>query len=449
MRPDKAIIISTHLLEEVEAVCSRAIIIAHGRILADGTPAELAQRSRHHNAVRLGIAGGADANVRAELAALPGVAAVEPAGDAAGRRAHRASRAADTRWSAKSPISPATAAGRSPACRSSAGGSTTSSARSPPRRPDRPDRRRGVIPMRNVLTIFRRELAGYFATPLAYVFIVIFLVMAGVLTFFVGNFFERGQADLQSFFTFHPWLYVVLIPALSMRLWAEERRSGTIELFLTLPIRMTEAVVGKFLAAWCFAGIALVLTFPFWITVNFLGHPDNGVILASYIASWLMAGAFLAVGACVSAMTKNQVIAFVVTAALVFVLTVAGSPIVLGVFQGWAPEWLIHGVAQIELSRPFQRDHPRRHRSARPGLFPVDHDRLPRRQRDPDRPRKGRVRAMASARRLDRECVAPRRPLRSLLRTRHCPWPAKACRHPEERPTGASRRRIAALRWAL
>jgi ABC-2 type transport system permease protein len=207
--------------------------------------------------------------------------------------------------------------------------------------------------MRNVLTIFRRELAGYFATPLAYVFIVIFLVMAGILTFFVGNFFERGQADLQPFFTFHPWLYVVLIPALSMRLWAEERRSGTIELFLTLPIRMTEAVVGKFLAAWCFAGIALVLTFPFWITVNFLGRPDNGVILASYIASWLMAGTMLAVGACVSVMTKNQVIAFVVTAALGFILTVAGSPIVLGLFQGWAPEWLVRGVTQVSFLGHF------------------------------------------------------------------------------------------------
>ena len=163
----------------------------------------------------------------------------------------------------------------------------------------------------------------------------------------------KHQADLQSFFTFHPWLYVVLIPALSMRLWAEERRSGTIELFLTLPIRMTEAVVGKFLAAWCFAGIALALTFPFWITVNFLGRPDNGVILASYIASWLMAGTMLAVGACVSIMTKNQVIAFVVTAALGFILTVAGSPIVLGLFQGWAPEWLVRGVTQVSFLGHF------------------------------------------------------------------------------------------------
>src|SRR5579863_7573886 len=133
--------------------------------------------------------------------------------------------------------------------------------------------------MRNVWIIFRRELKSYFATPLAYVFIVIFLVMAGILTFFLGNFFERGQADLVPFFAFHPWLYLVLIPALSMRLWAEERKSGTIELFLTLPISLAAAVMGKFLAAWVFAGIALILTFPFWITVNLLGHPDNGVIL--------------------------------------------------------------------------------------------------------------------------------------------------------------------------
>jgi ABC-2 type transport system permease protein len=207
--------------------------------------------------------------------------------------------------------------------------------------------------MRNVLTIFRREFVSYFTTPLAYVFIVIFLVMAGMLTFFVGNFFGRGQADLQPFFAFHPWLYLVLIPALSMRLWAEERRSGTIELFLTLPIRMTEAVVGKFLAAWCFAGVALALTFPFWLTVNFLGHPDNGVILASYIGSWLMAGALLAVGAFISAATKNQVIAFVVTAALAFVFTAAGSPAVLGALQGWAPQWLIDAFAQMSFVGHF------------------------------------------------------------------------------------------------
>jgi ABC-2 type transport system permease protein len=185
------------------------------------------------------------------------------------------------------------------------------------------------------------------------VFIVIFLIIAGVLTFFVGDFFERGQADLQSFFTFHPWLYLMLIPAVSMRLWAEERKSGTIELFLTLPIRLSEAVLGKFLAAWLFVGIALALTFPFWLTVQFLGDPDNGVILASYIGSWLMAGAILAMGAALSAATKNQVIAFVVTASLVFVLIAAGTPTVLGLFQGWAPEGLIRAVAATSLFGHF------------------------------------------------------------------------------------------------
>ena len=205
----------------------------------------------------------------------------------------------------------------------------------------------------NTLTICKRELVGYFATPLAYVFIVIFLVLAGVLTFFVGNFFDRGQADLQSFFAFHPWLYLVLIPAVSMRLWAEERKSGTIELFLTLPIRLSEAVLGKFLAAWLFVGIALALTFPLWLTVLFLGQPDNGVIFASYIGSWLMAGAILAIGAALSAATKNQVIAFVVTAALVFVLIAAGTQTVLGLFQGWAPQVVVRAVTGASLFGHF------------------------------------------------------------------------------------------------
>jgi ABC-2 type transport system permease protein len=207
--------------------------------------------------------------------------------------------------------------------------------------------------MHGIGTIFRRELASYFATPLAYVFIVIFLVMAGTFTFFLGNFFERSQADLQSFFTFHPWLYLVLIPALTMRLWAEERKSGTIELFLTLPISMSAAVLGKFLAAWAFAGIALLLTFPLWLTVNYLGTPDNGVILASYVGSFLMAGAFLAIGAALSALTKNQVIAFVVTAAICFLFTVSGSPVVLGFLQGWAPEWLLSTVASFSFLTHF------------------------------------------------------------------------------------------------
>lgn len=198
--------------------------------------------------------------------------------------------------------------------------------------------------MRNVWIIMRRELAGYFATPVAYVFIVIFLALLGALTFYVGNFFERGQADLIPFFTFHPWIYLLLIPAISMRLWAEERRTGTIELLLTLPVTMWQAVVGKWLAAWLFTGIALALTFPFWITVNMLGQPDNGVVLAGYVGSMLVAGGYLAIGGAVSALTKNQVIAFVVAAAVCFVFTVSGSPVVTEFLVRWAPESVVETI---------------------------------------------------------------------------------------------------------
>ena len=172
--------------------------------------------------------------------------------------------------------------------------------------------------MNAVRTIFRRELVSYFSTPVAYVFIVMFLVLTGVFTFYIGNFFERGQADLIPFFSFHPWLYLFLVPAITMRLWAEERKSGTIELLLTLPVSMYQVVLGKFLAAWAFTGIALIFTFPIWITVNYLGDPDNGVILAAYVGSFLMAGGFLAIGAAISALSRNQVIAFILTVVTCF-----------------------------------------------------------------------------------------------------------------------------------
>ncbi len=201
--------------------------------------------------------------------------------------------------------------------------------------------------MRSIKVIFARELTGYFITPVAYVFLVVFLALAGALTFYLGNFFERGQADLQPFFSFHPWLYLFLIPAISMRLWAEERKTGTIELLLTLPVTMAEAVLGKFLAAWCFTGIALFLTFPVWITVNVLGDPDNGVILAGYLGSLLMAGAYLAIGAGFSALTRNQVIAFVLTAATCFLFTLSGTSMVLNFFTGWLPRGLVDVIASF------------------------------------------------------------------------------------------------------
>jgi ABC-2 type transport system permease protein len=201
--------------------------------------------------------------------------------------------------------------------------------------------------MHNVAVIFRREFASYFATPLAFVFIVIFLVLAGAFTFYLGGFYERGQADLAPFFNFHPWLYLFLIPALSMRLWAEERKSGTIELLMTLPVTLWQAVVGKFLAAWCFAGLALVLTFPIWLTVNYLGNPDNGAIAAAYAGSFLMAGGFLAIGSCLSAATRNQVIAFILTVVVCFAFLLSGFPLVLGFFSGWAPQTIVDAIASL------------------------------------------------------------------------------------------------------
>jgi ABC-2 type transport system permease protein len=208
--------------------------------------------------------------------------------------------------------------------------------------------------MSPMLAVFKRELRSYFLTPVAYVVIVIFLIAANSFTFYLAGFYERGQAELSdSFFTFHPWLFLILVPALSMRLWAEERRSGSIELLMTLPLESWHAVVGKFLAAWAFTALAIVLTFPIWLTVNYLGNPDNGVILAAYIGSILMAGGFLAVGSFVSALTKNQVIAFVVSAVLCFVLLVAGLPIILAPFSAWAPQALIDGIASLSFLTHF------------------------------------------------------------------------------------------------
>ena len=207
--------------------------------------------------------------------------------------------------------------------------------------------------MSAVLSVFKREFASYFATPIAFVFLIIFLFAMGVFTFYIGNFYTAGVADLQSFFNFHPWLYLFLIPALAMRLWAEERRSGTMELLLTLPIPVWATVLGKYLAAWAFAGLALVLTFPIWITVNYLGSPDNGVILTSYIGSFLMAGAYLSIGTAISSATSNQVIAFVVSVVVCFLFTVAGATAVTDALQGWAPVTLVDVISSFSFITHF------------------------------------------------------------------------------------------------
>jgi gliding motility-associated transport system permease protein len=207
--------------------------------------------------------------------------------------------------------------------------------------------------MRNTVIIFKREFASYFATPLALVFIVIFLVFAGALTFSLGGFYVRGQADLAPFFNYHPWLYLFLMPALAMRLWAEERKSGTIELLMTLPITPWQAVIGKYLAAWAVAGVALALTFPIWITVNYLGDPDNGAIVTGYIGSLLAAGGMLAIGTCFSAVTRNQVIAFILAFVVCVVFIFSGFALVLDAFQSWAPQPVIDAVASLSFLTHF------------------------------------------------------------------------------------------------
>ena len=202
--------------------------------------------------------------------------------------------------------------------------------------------------------VFARELRGYVVTPVAWLFSVIFLLAAGALTFYLGAFFERGQADLEPFFRFHPWLYLVLVPALAMRLWAEERRSGTLELLLTLPIRPWQAVLAKFCAAWLYIGCALVLTFPIWLTVDYLGHPDNGVILAGYLGSFLLAGAFLAISECLSALTRSQVIAFILAVAVCFLFLMAGDPLVQQPLLALGSQRLADALADLSLLEHFR-----------------------------------------------------------------------------------------------
>jgi ABC-2 type transport system permease protein len=205
----------------------------------------------------------------------------------------------------------------------------------------------------NIKTITKRELAAYFTSPLAYIFIVIFLLLCGFFTFMIGGFFERGEASLgRPFFDWHPWFYLFLVPAVGMRLWAEERRVGTIELLLTMPITAWQAIVGKFLASWLFLGLALLLTFPVVITVNYLGSPDNGVIFSGYVGSWLMAGAYLAISCITSAMTRNQVVSFILSVVICLFFILAGFPPIIRLFEGRAP-WLVDTIASFSVITHF------------------------------------------------------------------------------------------------
>lgn len=206
---------------------------------------------------------------------------------------------------------------------------------------------------RDVLTIAKREWIGYFASPVAYVFIVIFLLLSGFFTFMVGGFFERGQANLEPFFAWHPWLYLFLVPAVGMRMWSEERRLGTMELLLTMPIHLWQAVLGKFLAAWSILALSLVLTFPVVLTVNYLGSPDNGVLFAGYIGSFLMAGAYLSVASMTSAITRNQVVSFILSVVICLFLILAGWPPVTNMLIHWASPIVVDGIAAFSVMTHF------------------------------------------------------------------------------------------------
>lgn len=334
----KIVVISTHILEEVSFMCSRALVINGGRLLADNTPGELRTRSRYHHAVSLSIEAPVDPLA---IAMLPGVAGIEGRPDRAGTLTILARPGAQI-LPALNRLIRQRLAGIRVAYRTRPTGRSV-----PPTDPRNPR-------MTAIGTIFRRELGSYFATPLAYVFTLIFLVLSGVATFYLGDFFERGQADLAPFFSSLPWLYLLLIPALAMRLWAEERKSGSIEMLMTLPVSRATLVTGKFLAAWFCAGLALLLTFPMPLTVNYLGSPDNGAIIAGYLAGWLLSGGYLAIGSCMSALAKNQIIAFALTVLVCLLFVGAGTPHVQQALSGWLPQWLLDGIASLSVLVRFE-----------------------------------------------------------------------------------------------
>ena len=206
----------------------------------------------------------------------------------------------------------------------------------------------------NIKAIMKRELGGYFTSPIAYVFLIIFLLLTGFFTFTLGTFFERGEASLVSFFTWHPWLYLFLVPAVGMRLWSEERRLGTMELLLTMPLTTWQAIVGKFLASWVFLGLALALTFPVWITVNWLGSPDNGIILAGYVGSLFLAGSYLAISCMTSALTRNQVISFILSVMICLFLILAGYTPVTDLLTRFASPVVVDIIAAFSVMTHFE-----------------------------------------------------------------------------------------------
>ena len=355
MGEKKAIIFSTHILEEVDAACSSAIIIDRGKIVANGTPAELRRKSEWAGAVTLRVSGVAAGAVREKLNRLRAAKRVATEDQLQPRRGHGVStHGGRRRFDARGHRGHERLAGGGIAHGGRPAG------RSLPQHHDagheRTDFKFQMNSFGTIKTIAKRELLAYFSSPVAYVFIVIFLLLNGFFTFMVGGFFERGEASLtNSFFVWHPWFYLFLVPAVGMRLWADERRVGTLELLLTMPIAPWEAIVGKFIASWLFLGLALELTFPVVLTVNHLGSPDNGVIFSAYVGSWLMAGAYLAVSCITSAITRSQVVSFIVSVVACLFLILAGFPPVINLLQNlthnW--QWLVDTITSFSVITHF------------------------------------------------------------------------------------------------
>ncbi|WP_017009978.1 ATP-binding cassette domain-containing protein [Enterovibrio norvegicus] len=378
--PHKAIIISTHLLEEVDAICSRVLIIAEGKIVANGTPEELKQQSKYFHAVCLTVPASHAYDVITTLKgnmpntkidssasrqnAVDVIVFEEQGNDVlptvitlsqeyhwpVERITHRQGDLDDV--FSQLTQSPSITMDENPPPKKT----ETSTPRSSSSETFHyhPAASVGVITLRDAWSVCRRELISYLSTPIAYVFVVVFLATIGAFTFFLGGFFTQGQASLDTFFQFHPWLYLFFIPAITMRLWAEERANGSIEILLTLPISTLSTVLGKFLSAWIVVGLALLMTTTIWFTVNYLGTPDNGAIAAGYLGSFFMAGGYLAIGACMSSVTNNQIVAFILATLLCFIFTASGLSVVLEFFNGWAPPWVLETIANFSFLTHFR-----------------------------------------------------------------------------------------------
>ena len=364
----KAIIISTHILDEVETICDRALIINKGNIVTSGTVDELERQSRYYNAVSLILPQSSTYEARKQLQSLPDIQSVEEniidenttelvalANDSADILINIAPMVRQQEWSVDQ-------------VRRKNGhldelfrnvtttDDTEKSSVHPEKEIVSPDMTSvtAFSQPNAVWAICKNELTHYFLTPVAYVFIAIFLIAMGAFTFFAGGFFTRGQASLEGFFQFHPWLYLFLIPAIAMRLWSEECKSGSIEVLLTLPVTILSAVLGKLVAAWMVLGLALLLTTPLWFSVNYLGSPDNATIAAGYVGSFIMAGSYLAISAFASALTPNQVIAFIIAVATCLLFTASGLGLVLEFFSGWASPMVLDAVSNFSFLEHFQ-----------------------------------------------------------------------------------------------